>query len=854
MDSDALNNIIHLAQAFVASGHEDDLHDFLTNKDLSDDEQKYILNVVLPSKITVIDNGLGVGEGVDTSWVDRMQPQDWRIWNNHFNYLAYTLKRKHDITQSISEQSECILRRLPDPLRPSFKGKGLVVGYVQSGKTANFTAVAARAIDAGYKLIIVLSGIHNNLRAQTQRRLERELTGHLDPNIPQIQRPESGKGWIHLTSLGDDEDFRQNHDISVLEGQQPILAVTKKNCTILENLLSWIQSSSEEHLAECPTLIIDDEADQASVNTGQDRQEEEEDENISPSKTNALIRKIVAALPKVAYLAYTATPFANILISPDSTDIESGQDLFPSDFIWQLPRPSGYTGTAELFGNIDHESRDVIRIIPREELPCIKPPSPKTRDEWFPEICNSLKDAINEFILAAAVRMHRDYRQKHHTMLVHTTHYTECQEKLTQTISNYVNGLTGNITYDNSYMESLRSTWSLEFQQSLDGPNDLLFDDLEPHIRSFLIDKIPVLQLNSASDDTLDFTDEDNNPIKAICVGGNRLSRGLTLEGLTVSIFVRTTTMADTLLQMARWYGFRIGYEDLIRIYTTDEISDWFADLALVEDDLRAEIERLRSSGLTPMDIGIKLKSHSALRLTSTAKSQNAVIHRESWSGQHPQNILLPVQDEVALQSDYDQTILFIDKLKFLKSGTGYNAATHPQAILDYLSQMSNPIDSKTFDLRSICNWIEEQTIKGHLNNWAVHIPNNERQSANILNIRELNVGLAVRSRLKNSNTIGVLIDQRHEAADLDLPYVNFRNSKGRYESLDMRRYRAPDQALLMIYLIDPTSDSNTKGRTRLIPGEVNPPPAIIGLAFSFPFIPDDDGKNIIMNEYFTNE
>lgn len=852
MDDKRLRELIHFARSYHNAGRE--LEPWFAFEQVTPEEREAILAAIIPGRAHTKDEGLGVGPGVDVTWVDRIEEHDWAIWRAHEFYLSS--KRSVDVVQSIASESESILRRLPDPHRSTFTGKGLVVGYVQSGKTANFTAVAARAVDAGYRLVIVLSGIHNNLRAQTQRRLDRELTGRLEEGEEGIVRPSLERDWYPLTERGD-YDFRGQHGQTILGHGVPILAVIKKNCSVLKELLAWLESANPDALASCPTLIIDDEADQASVNTGQDRGEQEPedpDDETSPSRTNELIRKIINLddLKRVAYLAYTATPFANILIDPESEDREAGQDLYPSDFIWQLPRPNEYTGTRELFGAIEHESRDVVRFIPDEDLPSLRPPRSRERASWHPEISQTIIDAIDEYLLAGAVRMHPDTGQanKHHTMLVHTSHYTDCQERLATCIREYVTGLHGDLQYGDGLIDRLRATWEHHYRHSLDGDRDLGFEDVIPYIRELMAREIPILELNSASDHVLDF---EGDPIKAICIGGNRLSRGLTLEGLTVSVFLRPTGMADTLLQMARWYGFRIGYEDLIRIYTTPEIANWFSELALVEDDLRAEIDRLRRSNLTPSEQGICLRAHSALRLTSQSKSQNAITQRSGWSGTHPQNIVLPLDAPDCLRADYTKTETFLSGLQLIGNHSGLTASSRGSDVVAYLRSLADTGETRTFDLESICNWIERQLALGRLSNWTIHVPGNARSTAPTIDLAGSELRLVTRSRLRGSNSIGVLIDPKHEATDLDRPAEDFKEGSS-YNTNRMRQERPMEQGLLMIYLIDPASDSSARGRERLIPKRrTDTPPAIVSVALSLPHVPDDEAVDIIVNQAFVD-
>lgn len=339
---------------------------------------------------------------------------------------------------SVSAESLRVLQYLPDPkFSAPFQGRGLVVGYVQSGKTANYTAVAARAVDAGYRMVIVLSGIHDSLRNQTQTRLERELTGD-QGNCP---REDGCQAWIMLTTPT--EDFKEQ-DGNILQSTGPFLAVVKKNVPVLQKLDRWLESL-EFYLDDLPVLIIDDEADQASINTKGNRpldaaigDEDDDDENFAPSRTNGLIRSILRRTKKAAYIAYTATPFANILISPEAVDRHVGDDLFPKDFVIQLPRPKGYTGTEELFG-VSAQGRDVLRAVAEEDVKALRGARRRKKTEIILEqasdtLPDSLADALVSFCLAGSVRILRGLTGKPHTMLVHVSQRTDDQGRIADAI------------------------------------------------------------------------------------------------------------------------------------------------------------------------------------------------------------------------------------------------------------------------------------------------------------------------------------------------------------------------------------------------------------------------------------
>jgi len=329
--------------------------------------------------------------------------------------LEDELKRSglpHSAVDSIDNASRKIVSLLAPPWEKQIRTRGLVLGYVQSGKTSNFTAVLAKAADFGYRIFIVLSGVHNNLRRQTQARLEDQL---VEASKTKWER----NNWLPLTSLTADFGRAQLDPDSLLTvSDRYFLCVVKKNGRRLENLVGWLEGASPATLNACPILVIDDEADQASVNTAKEEQER--------TKINKLLVRLLS-LPKVAYVGYTATPFANLFVDP-----QFPEDVYPRDFIVDLPRPSDYFGPERLFGRerLEHDDDDpddgldVIRRISESDLKHLQPPRKRAeRDAFVPPVPPSLEQAFRYFVLATAARRARG-QKSHSTMLVHTTSLT----------------------------------------------------------------------------------------------------------------------------------------------------------------------------------------------------------------------------------------------------------------------------------------------------------------------------------------------------------------------------------------------------------------------------------------------
>lgn len=778
----------------------------------------------------------------ENDWTSRLQDEDWYYSARLREYLVGPKGWNLSSVESIDEWSHKILRKMPDPRTGRFRSQGLVIGYVQAGKTANYTALAARAVDAGYKLVLVLAGIHNSLRKQTQDRLDQELTGQL---LPGVGKAEHGRQWIRVTGDFDFDD--KNIGPECLQGVQPKLAVVKKICPVLEKLVEWFESADTDTLANTPILVIDDEADQASVNTGDDRPMvesdaddyiEKEDENLSPSRTNELIRKLLGQLPKVSYVGYTATPFANILIDPRSVDREVGKDLFPENFIIQLPKPEDYTGTKELFGNHERASRDAVHIVPPHEADCLRT-TQRRQSTFSPSITESLERAIHEFILAGAVRLYRG-QDEPNTMLIHTTHLTGPHGKLVTVIKGFVEGIQGRMdwgTQGNGVLADLERTWNLSYRHSVD--DGVSFNELKAFIKKVL-SRIRVKGINSLTGDELDY--EKGALEQVIAVGGNRLSRGLTLEGLTVSFFLRTSSMADTLLQMCRWYGHRKGFEDLIRIYTNGDLVEWFGELALVEEDLRNEIYEMNAQGDSPANIEIKLRCHSSLILTSRLKMKNGEKIKAGYSGSHPQTIVFPLEDIAALNGNVEVVREEFGTIPFLNTEIGLLAkGVEPSSIIRFLESYSFAPEMKTVSRAHLVSWIRKQIKIGNLNDWTVFIPDNKAKGASQFNINGHSVGMTRRSRIAGSNSIGILVDPVHEGVDIQSGPAGFKREKNTYDAAAMRRARPTESGLLIVYPIDPESKSKGGERTELFAEGQERPESLIGFCLSLPHVSDDE-------------
>ena len=619
------------------------------------------VNVVIGPASTLTDD-----ESDHVPWLaDRRGSIEWGFTRRYQRFLKErrawamaTLQRSNDLTDRI-------LGLLEDPDRPgSWDRRGMVVGEVQSGKTSNYIELICKAADAGYKFMVVLTGTTNSLRAQTQLRFDEGFLGwdtRLNLALNSTNK-RVGVGTligerllraIPSTNAEERGDFslRVANQFNVRLGGDPVIMVVKKNGSVLRNLTRWVKSLSlvdpERPIPDVPTLVIDDEADFASVNTRPTGNGGDED----PTVINGRIRELLNAFEKRAYIGYTATPFANIFIHPDQDLAGYGQDLFPRDFLVNLPVPSNHVGPTKLFGLPEDPDDEA----PVAALPLVRVvadhqdhiPNVHKSDQVVRELPASLSGAIRAFILTCAARAARGDGAQHNSMLIHVTRFVDVQSQVAELVGFELRDLQNRIRYGDgesptSIMDELRGMWLGDFVPS-SWDVRRLYPDLMggcqevswEAIHSRLVEssqKIQIKVINGAAKDALDYWDHPEG-MSAIAIGGDKLSRGLTLEGLSVSYYLRASRMYDTLLQMGRWFGYRPGYVDLCRLYTTGELSDFYSHITMATEELRQEFDLMADRGMSPSDFGLRVRSHPAgLVITATNKMRNGTRMTVSYS------------------------------------------------------------------------------------------------------------------------------------------------------------------------------------------------------------------------------
>ena len=784
-----------------------------------DDYRRRVANIRYMKVVTGLED-----PGLPAPWYAGPQPDDV-FWPELKRVLHEERGLSRAVVSMVDEASSSVVGRLSPPHRTDFNVRGLVVGHVQSGKTTNFTSVVAKAADIGYRLFIILSGITDGLRLQTQRRIEADL----------ISR--NPKAWYNLTQNG---DFVGPGNATNLLGNTDhrLIAVVKKNSSRLRRLNKWLKSASDSVIRDLPILVIDDEADQASIDVGRDEDR---------STINQLILDLLER-PRVAYVGYTATPFANFLIDPSYPN-----DLYPRDFIINLPKPANHYGTASIFGRepLSHDEHgaetdgfDMVRHVPPEELPDLKPPSSREKWEaWTPRITPSLAEATRYFVMATAARRVRGSQDPmHSTMLVHTTQLSSpqlsFQKPLERLLEQYAQLISDE---DPAFMAELEGQWHREQSRM---PSDLfeevpvgfsqLSQELLPTVRS-----TRVLVDNYLSKDALDFAEDGGIQI---VVGGNKLSRGLTLEGLLVSFFVRATSFYDTLLQMGRWFGFRDGYADLPRLWLTPELHNWFIHLATVEQEIRYEIQRYEAEHVKPTDVPVLIRTHPKLNITSAAKMRHAVRAHMSFERRRLQTILFHHRDADWLASNLNATHNLIRGAAFdgkpaedIGHGRWLIQDVDASRVISFINDYS--FHEASYDLKAdlLEKYIAEQNGFDELKQWNIVIMGLPRAPER----RELDLGigrpvvLINRSRIRTGAeyaNIKALMSRKDIVADLGLDPSSI--GDGFDQLIDLR---PPGKGLLLVYPIDKTSQPGAPRGGKLQREALDAVEDVIGIALVFP-------------------
>jgi hypothetical protein len=804
-------------------------------------------------------------------WInDKKGSLTWNFWNRYRDYLAVEKNFSDTVINHLDRLTDRTLDGLFDPtINAAISKYGLVVGQVQSGKTSNYTGLICKAADAGYKLIIVLAGVHNNLRSQTQLRLDEGFLG-FDTQHERAFRENNlwiGVGRIDqnsiahsLTSSLSDFNVGAANAIGInFNTNEPIIAVVKKNGRILDRLLQWLSAQSVEIdgkrvIRNKSLLLIDDEADNASINT--------RPENDGTTRINGLIRDILRLFDKSGYVGHTATPFANIFI-PIVED-----ELFPRDFIINLPAPSNYIGPDKIFGfqlvEDDETSDTVLPIVLRvDDFHNFVPNGHRNGDALPANAPQSLQLAIKCFILTCAIRRLRGQVNVHNSMLVHVSRYIVWQRQIKTVVENvfdfYRRGIEMNIP---SIIEEFRQAFKddTETYKSFATTSELIIDsqlnDVDPHVQvhewadvlahlNEAASRIQVREINGGSADALNYFDHRNG-LSVIAIGGDKLSRGLTLEGLSVSYYLRASRMYDTLMQMGRWFGYRPGYVDLCRLFTSRELNEWFCHIALASDELRNEFDYMADVvGSTPEQYALRVRTHpGVLQISASNKIRRAEYIDVSWSGRLVESYQLQKKMETII-SNINTISTLVKSLPCnfnIKLNNYLWNNIQVEIISAFLQNFKVSENLSKVNPSYLLDYVNVCLRNNELTKWSVAVMSKKNTPIRYKNIDGFDIGCFKRSNAierENSDTYFIrknhIISPNDEFIDIDKETytkallrtkelnTEYKNDFPKGEIV-RNEFRLPQNPLLLIYFLDPEGAGLDKGT-----------PPIVGFAISFP-------------------
>lgn len=703
--------------------------------------------------------------GEKREWYSNLKIQDNFFWSRYKDYLInhssisrISINLLDDIT--LPDIMNC-LGNPNDALDKPRLRRGLIIGDVQSGKTATYTGLICKAADAGYKVVILLTGITENLRRQTQERIDEGIVGITLKKEGKIEKyPRVGVGLDNkqikatsVTSTLNDFVGNCNKITMSLASNSLVLFVIKKNVSVLQRLFNWLREQNIDPVkgyVNVPMLLIDDEADNASVNTRKDETD--------PTRTNKLIRQICNLFMNSTYVGFTATPFANVFIDPDSVDAMQHADLFPEHFIYALEAPSNYVGADKIFypeGTFYHNLRYITDItepdyaseeykdLVQNNLEVLNSGTfyYKHKKEWDGILPDSLRESILCFCLANVVRDLRGQSKEPRSMLVNMSRFIHVQKVITGHVAEWFEALFNDIrvnfnedaskNYHLPLYGELRSLWEKHFSQV----NDVTFARVSQKATLLAaLEKIEVKMVNG-SKQSASLNYKENPSLRVIAIGGLALSRGLTLEGLMVSYFYRNTATFDVLMQMGRWFGYRRGYEDLFQIWTSHTSALWYAEVAKASAELKNDIREMFDQQLTPKDFGIKVRDNcDELQITASNKMRTAVSKDMMYSFygniydtpyitskiEHNKINMQRVQELASELFAQGYSLRFTDYKKVNKDvndtsdgSSRYFADVPKEVVVEFLRGIKYSMANPRFDAKNIINFLEDEDTEG---------------------------------------------------------------------------------------------------------------------------------------------
>lgn len=846
----------------------------LLNGPLTYEEYKDLINDQIErtsvSKVTVF------GENIKNTAIKL--DKDRGSWKQYRNKL---INKDHWSDKSVENIEESAFNTLKYLTMDDETGprKGLVVGNIQSGKTANISALIAMAADIGFNMFIVLSGMIESLRQQNAKRIFNDLQA-------------DGGGDAHWYML-DNPSIRRGFATDELklkpDSKEKYLIVSLKNVSRIEALYNWLKRDHNKQ-GQMKVLFIDDEADQASINT----RDVNSDERTS---TNKWILNIVEDdnFGAMNYVAYTATPFANVLN-------ETGEHtLYPKNFISLLKQGEDYIGPKQIFGLGDPDyqrgMQDIVNEIPREESKEIQEAQ---RDGVAFKAPESMRKAIDWFLIATAAMRSQDYK-KPISMMIHTDFHKQAHSLVEKSVQRYLKELQQKYQEDPKYVinklceeyetgcgELSKKTFE-RVMTNYSGAvkNYPEWDVVKNELISLL--SIPkgkfVHHIKMTSDgekvygngihlcvDNSSFNDlndehirliyPDGNQLKKckkapafIVIGGNTLSRGLTIEGLVSTFFLRRTNQADTLMQMARWFGYRQGYELMPRIWMDQEAEERYEFLTEMNEDMREKLKEYADTGLTPIQVAPRIlqsPSYVNVRITANNKMQASRPTDFNFEGLNHQ-IILYKNKERSMETNLEKTKTFLEELgEYEVSGAHMIwRGVKNQKVKEYLgSYQGVELDKQLASMPHILEWLSENGE--NFPNWNVILAGRggvREAHKNEWNVNGKTIDAVQRSKTDKSTDDIIDIHALRSPRDLlaDIPDASDAPESVKKSNMGaITRYRRQkgmsNVPQLLIYRIDKNSKADKGAKTRQ---NLNTPYDLIGLNI---WLPESDRRTVNKN------
>ena len=748
------DEVVSIIDMIIARMREDD-----SSLVISDDVKEAAIAAVLHEN-TVKNDEYSFLKGDDTAHIDWLTAArsniKWDLWDRYRQFLFDKSGLPNEVVGMIGRVSDQIMDYLENPKRNGeWSTRGLVVGSVQSGKTANYAGLINKALDAGYKFIVVVAGVHDNLRNQTQLRIDQTVTGMDSRGTGTADRygvSVFGPGITVHSLTSTEADFNANtlSGAVIALGGDPVIVVVKKHRTILENLSKWARTNSGTTRADgvslepfggkepqasdnfgkrvdrCPMLLIDDEADHASINTasGDDM-----------TAINHQLVNLLGSFERAAYVGYTATPYANLF-----TDDTSSKNLFPRNFIINIQPPDNYVGPAKVFGLDDEvetgiqaeKSLGIVRELRQQDY--IRQVPEKHTTKFRPaEIPEKMREAIHSFIIASAVRVVRGRKRnlsRHNSMLIHVSRFTEVIDAFVRLVTAEVDALRRSLeTGSPTVVESMKKLWETDFVPTTEKiPNhydipEVTWEEVADEL-VHCIRKTCVRAIHGSSPDILDYDRQDDG-LFVIAIGGDKLSRGLTLEALTVSFFLRTSKMYDTLMQMGRWFGYKDGYVDVCRVYTSGQLVSWYKHIALADAELRREFHKMYRLRKTPLQYGLKVRTHpQGLRITSLSKMRHSTRRQLTFANQLIQSTVLNSEADVT-KDNFEQFDKFIELLNCVRPGRAEGSHlvfddVSKAKVIAFIENLQLPAGANVFAKQPFLDFLNAQDC--YASSWTVSV------------------------------------------------------------------------------------------------------------------------------------